>query len=675
MTNRLADATSPYLLQHAANPVDWQPWDAKALAQARDEDKPILLSVGYAACHWCHVMAHESFEDDTTAARMNADFVNIKVDREERPDLDAIYQQALAMFGEHGGWPLTMFLTPDGAPFFGGTYFPPERRHGRPSFGEVLDAVQRIWASERDKALSNGRQLHEALQRLESPQAGFDISLASATLVAQRLGDMLDGVHGGIGQAPKFPQAPVMDFIWRIAQLRGDAHLHQGVVYALNRMSQGGIYDHLGGGLARYSVDAAWLVPHFEKMLYDNGQYLSALAKVYAETGDPLFAARMRETLGWLQREMQLEGGGLASSLDADSDGEEGKFYVWRAEEIDRLLAGDAERFKLAYGVRYSGNWEGSCILHRLHSQGLAEPADEEALAAMRKRLFEAREQRVRPALDDKVLADWNGLAITGIVDAALALDDRTWLDLAGQAYAFVVQEMADGDRLMHSWRAAKRLELAFLDDYAAMAMAALSLYEATGGPRYLDDAKRWLAVLEADYASDSGAFRFTSNQASDVLIHAVTAHDGPTPSGNGLAAEACARLYALTGDASYRARVETIVRAFAGDVQRNGGGYGALLSASLVLNRPVQIVLIGDPASDATNALARVIDRSAWPDRIVLRLAPDAALPDGHPAAGKTGVDGKPTAYVCVGPVCRAPITDAATLAEALTPAALRTG
>ena len=364
--NRLGEATSPYLLQHRQNPVHWQPWDEVALAEARNSDRPILLSVGYAACHWCHVMAHESFENPAIAALMNEHFINIKVDREERPDLDQLYQHALALLGQHGGWPLTMFLTPAGEPFWGGTYFPPESRYGRPGFPEVLETVARIWRDDRERVTSNTTALKDALARLATPARPQDLSPAFVTETAQRLIQAFDTIHGGFAGAPKFPQAPLLHLLWRQALASNDHAIRQAVLHTLVNMCQGGIYDHLGGGFARYSVDALWLVPHFEKMLYDNAQLIALLSDAWADTQNPLFAARVLETIGWLEREMLVEDA-FASSLDADSEGEEGKFYVWDAAEIDRLLGPEARAFRLAYGVTDAGNWEGKTILNRLH--------------------------------------------------------------------------------------------------------------------------------------------------------------------------------------------------------------------------------------------------------------------------------------------------------------------
>jgi hypothetical protein len=673
LRNRLGEATSPYLLQHRDNPVHWQPWDEAALDAARAQDKPILLSIGYAACHWCHVMAHESFENPAIAAQMNEHFINIKVDREERPDLDQIYQHALALLGQHGGWPLTMFLTPAGEPFWGGTYFPPESRYGRPGLPEVLESVSRIWSGDRDKVTSNTTALKEALASLARPAAGPALAPALREQTARRLVQAFDTIHGGLGGAPKFPQAPVLDLVWRHALATGDAAARHAVVHTLTNICQGGIYDHLGGGFARYAVDALWLVPHFEKMLYDNAQLLALLADVYAETRNPLFRARAEETVGWLEREM-LVGDAFASSLDADSEGEEGKYYVWEAAEIDRLLGADAAAFRLAYGVTDGGNWEGRTVLNRLHQPGLLSADEEAGLRRSADRLLEARNRRVPPGRDDKVLADWNGLMITALARAAAVFDRPDWLARAERAFAFITETMTIGDRLVHSWRAGRRLELAFLDDYADLAAAALALFEHTAAARYLRQAERWIERLDGDYLDlETGGYFQVPSSASDVLVRARNAQDGPTPSGNGVLLGVLARLYLLTGERRHLERAERLRAAFAGEAMRNPAAHTALLAATLWLDEPVQIVLIGRQEEPACRALRRVALTAGLPAATHLTLPPGGSLPDGHPAFGKAGIEGRPTAYVCPGQTCRPPITDPVELAAALTPESVR--
>jgi uncharacterized protein YyaL (SSP411 family) len=674
MANRLAQATSPYLLQHQDNPVHWQPWDEQAFADARERDVPILLSVGYAACHWCHVMAHESFENADIAAQMNRSFVNVKVDREERPDLDQIYQHALALLGQQGGWPLTMFLSPDREPFWGGTYFPPESRYGRPGFPEVLETVSRIWRDERHRVTSNTSALKDALRGLGQPAAGAFEPGSLAAAVAKRLTQAFDTIHGGLAGAPKFPQAPLLDFLWDQALLSCDPALRHAVQHTLTNICQGGIYDHLGGGFARYSVDALWLVPHFEKMLYDNAQLLALLADVWADTADPLLVARATETVGWLEREMMV-GDGFASSLDADSEGEEGRYYVWEAAEIDRLLGENAPRFRLAYGVTDAGNWEGKTVLNRLHHYALP-PADEESdLAAARARLLEARAERTPPGRDDKVLADWNGLAIAALARAGSVFERPEWLELAQAAFAFVVREMADGERLSHSWRKGRRLDRAFLDDYASMARAALILLERTGSSRYRDHAVAWVDVLDRHHWDEAtGGYCQADDGASDVLVRAKNAQDGPTPAGNGVMVEVLARLHLMTGDNRYRQRAEQLLAAFGGEVRNNPAVHATLLAASVLLERSVQVVVIGAPEDPATEALRNVALAAAAPGCIVTCIGPDGALPDGHPAAGKSQIDGRPTVYVCPGQTCRLPMTAPEELRSALRPESVLT-
>ncbi len=673
LQNRLGEATSPYLLQHRHNPVDWQPWDQAALAAARAEDKPILLSIGYAACHWCHVMAHESFENPQIAAQMNAQFVNIKVDREERPDLDQIYQQALALLGQHGGWPLTMFLTPAGEPFWGGTYFPPESRYGRPGLPEVLESVDRIWRTERDKVVGNINALKEALAGLARPAAGPAVTPAAREQTARRLVQAFDTIHGGLGGAPKFPQAPVLDLLWRHALATGEAAARHAVLHTLTNICQGGICDHLGGGFARYAVDAFWLLPHFEKMLYDNAQLLALLADAFADTQSPLFRARAVETVGWLEREMRVDDA-FASSLDADSEGEEGKYYVWDAATIDRLLGESAARFRLAYGVTDGGNWEGSAVLNRLHQPGLLAADEEAALRASADILLAARAERTPPGRDDKVLADWNGLMIAALARAAAVFDRPDWLERARRAFGFITQKMMTGDRLAHSWRAGRTLGLAFLDDYASMAAAALALFEHSAEPAYLQQAERWIARLDADYLDPgAGGYFQVPVAASDVLVRAKNAQDGPTPAGNGLLLGVLARLHLLTGERRHLERALQLRTAFAGEVARNPAAHAALLSATLWLDQPVQIVIIGAAEDPACQALRRVALAAALPAATLLSLPPGQALPEGHPAAGKTQLAAQPTVYVCPGQTCRLPITDPAELARALEPASIR--
>jgi hypothetical protein len=672
LRNRLDEATSPYLLQHSENPVHWQAWDEAALAEARARDLPILLSVGYAACHWCHVMAHESFENPAIAALMNEHFVNIKVDREERPDLDQVYQHALALLGQHGGWPLTMFLTPAGEPFWGGTYFPPESRYGRPGLPEVLETVARIWRDDRERVTSNTTALKDALARLATPARPQELSPAFVTDAARRLTQAFDTIHGGFAGAPKFPQGPMLHLLWRQSLAGDDQAIRQAVLHTLANISQGGIYDHLGGGFARYSVDALWLVPHFEKMLYDNAQLIALLSDAWADTHNPLFAARVFETVGWLEREMLVEDA-FASSLDADSEGEEGRFYVWDAAEIDRLLGPDADAFRLAYGVTDAGNWEGKTILNRLHQLTLGTPGQEAALRSSADVLLAARAQRVRPGRDDKVLADWNGLTIGALARSSAVFQEPAWLARAEAAFAFICRNMASGDRLAHSWRAGRRLELAFLDDYAQMAAAAVALFEHTAKPEYLQRATEWIGRLDADYLDPAGGYYQVAATATDVLVRPKNAQDGPTPAGNGILVRVLARLHALTGEDHYRTRAEQVVEAFSGEARRNPAVHAALLSSYGLLVDPLQVVVMGAADGPALTQLRVTALGAPAPDLTVLTVPSGIKLAANNPAAGKELIDSRATAYVCVGRTCLPPVTASDHLAELLRPARLR--
>ena len=666
-SNRLSQETSPYLLQHADNPVDWHAWGPEALAMAKSEEKPILLSVGYAACHWCHVMAHECFEDPDIAAVMNELYVNIKVDREERPDLDTIYQSALALLGQQGGWPLTMFLTPEGEPFWGGTYFPPTPRFGRPGFPDVLRGIAGTYHREPDKVTKNVDALREALGKLAANQRGDAIPPEAYDSIAERLASEVDPVHGGLGGAPKFPQPSIFTLLWRAYRRTGRDAFRLPVTTTLTAMCQGGIYDHLGGGFARYSVDGEWLAPHFEKMLYDNAQLISLLTLVWQHTGEPLYEIRIRETVDWLLREMISEGGGFAATLDADSEGEEGKFYVWSAGEIDRLLGDKAALFARAYDVTPGGNWEGKTILNRRRGADIT--ADDVAtLAECRAILLKEREKRVRPGWDDKVLADWNGLAITALADAGSVFGETAWVAAAETAFAFVRDRMTVDGRLHHSARNGKLRNLAMLDDYANMAAAGLALLEATGDAGYLEQSKRWLEELDLRFwDSGNGGYFFTADDADDLIVRTKSIHDNAVPAGNGTMLAVLARLFYLTGEEAYLRKAEAVSAAFAGEIGRNFFPMSTFVNAAEFLSNALQIVISGTRGDAATDALARQVLDLSLPNRILTIVDPETKLPSGHPAAGKGQIDGKPTAYVCAGLTCGPPVTDPDALRGAL--------
>jgi uncharacterized protein len=610
-------------------------------------------------------MAHESFERPEIAELMNSRFVNIKVDREERPDLDAIYQHALAAMGEQGGWPLTMFLTPDGEPFWGGTYFPPEPRYGRPGFAQVLIAIAKAYRDDKATVTRNATALRQALARLGAPEAGDAIAMATTDAAAAALARAIDQINGGFGGAPKFPQAPMLEMLWRGWKRARDPALRDAVIVTLDHICQGGIYDHLGGGFARYSTDARWLAPHFEKMLYDNALLTGLLTLVWQETRAPLYARRVAETVDWLAREMRQEGGGFASSLDADSEHEEGKFYVWRATEVDETLGARAARFKEIYDVTVDGNWEGKTILNRLRRLDLADDATENELARDRAILLARRGARVRPALDDKVLADWNGLAIAALADAGRVFGRDDWLALARDAFRFVEREMAaEGDLLWHSWRRGKAANRALLDDYANMARAALALYQAEGDDADLARAERWVATADRLYWDEgAGGYFFTAADAESLIARTKQAQDSPNPSGNGTMVGVLARLYRLTGREPYRERAAATVRAFAGAARRNVFGHGALFNGNEVLERGIEIVIRGRRGAADTGALLAAVNGVSLPNLIVSVVAPERDPPPGHPAAGKGLIEGRATAYVCEGAVCSLPMTEAAAL------------
>lgn len=666
--NRLAAETSPYLLQHKDNPVAWRAWGPDALAEAKRAEKPILLSVGYAACHWCHVMAHESFENPAIAARMNADFVNIKVDREERPDLDTIYQAALAMMGEQGGWPLTMFLTPDGEPFWGGTYFPPEARYGRPGFPDVLDAVARTYRADPDRVAKNVEALRDGLTRLSQPLAGDPVGPATQDDIAARILREVDMARGGIGGAPKFPQIPILKQLWAAWTRGDDKRFHDAVTVTCLNMCEGGIYDHLAGGFARYSVDDRWLVPHFEKMLYDNAQIVELLAEVWLGTGDDLYRERVEQTVAWLVAEMRTPEGAFAASLDADSQGEEGKYYVWSEAEIDAALGSDAFLFKRVYDVTPTGNWEGKTVLNRLGLASRPAPDEREILERCKEALLARRRQRVPPAKDDKVLADWNGLTIAALTQAGLAFDRPDWITLARGAFDFVVAHMHERGRLKHAWRLGRLAHAATLDDYAQMIRAALKLFQATGRAPFLRQAETWAGLVETHHGdSEAGGHFLTADDAGDVIARTKLAQDNATPSGAAVMAENLAVLWFLTGEGAYRDRADAAIRAFSGEAGRNFFPLSTLLGATRLLRDGTQIVIAGAQDDPRAQALARAAWEAPLPDRIVTRIDPEAGLPDTHPAAGKGLVGGAPAAYVCVGPVCSAPLVDPAALADRL--------
>jgi uncharacterized protein len=663
--NRLGHETSPYLLQHQHNPVDWWPWGPEALGEAKRTKKPILLSVGYAACHWCHVMAHESFENDDTASVMNELFVNIKVDREERPDIDQIYMSALHLLGEQGGWPLTMFLTPDGEPIWGGTYFPPTSRYGRPAFVDVLREIARLFREEPQKIEQNRAALMQRLAGAARKPGVVALGTAELNNAAQQLGGIIDPVNGGTRGAPKFPQAALSELLWRAGLRTGQARYVGAVDITLHHICEGGIYDHLGGGFSRYSVDERWLVPHFEKMLYDNAQLLELLGIAYLRLRKPLYRQRARETVAWLVREMTTDEGAFCASLDADSEGEEGKFYVWSYDEVTKQLGtADGEFFARHYDVTPAGNFEGHNILNRL--KPLPRGDDDDArLAALRAKLLNARAARVRPGLDDKVLADWNGLMIAALASASQMLAEPSWLAMAERAFAFIVRAMTRGDRLGHSWREGQLKFPGLASDFAAMIRAALALYEATGRQSYLDQAVAWQRALDRDYAADMGTYYLTAADAEGLVIRPAATTDEATPNHNAVAAQNLVRLALLTGDDAWRAKADRLIAAIAPETVDNLYMHMALLNAVDLRLRAAEIVVTGEGArAETLLAAARAVPPL---DRIVLHARSADALPASHPAQQQVRAAAEPQAFVCVAETCSLPVTDPDALVDAL--------
>jgi hypothetical protein len=664
--NRLGRETSPYLLQHKSNPVDWWPWGPEALAEAKRSGKPILLSVGYAACHWCHVMAHESFEDDDTARVMNELFVNIKVDREERPDIDQIYMAALHHLGEQGGWPLTMFLTPEGEPIWGGTYFPNSSRYGKPAFVDVLHEIARLFRDEPQKIENNRAALMERLAATGRQPGIVTIGTAELDNAALQLGGIIDPVNGGTRGAPKFPQAALFELLWRAGLRTGEARYFAAVDVTLNHICEGGIYDHLGGGFSRYSVDERWLVPHFEKMLYDNAQLLELLAIAHLRTGKPLYRQRARETVAWLAREMTTAEGAFSASLDADSEGEEGKFYVWSYEAaIKELGIEDGEFFARHYDVTPKGNFEGRNILNRLKPMPRTEN-DEARLAALRAKLLAVRTTRVRPGLDDKVLADWNGLMIAALANASLLFAEPSWLAMAERAFAFIVRAMTRSDRLGHSWREGQLKFPGLASDFAAMIRGALALYEATGGQNYLDQALAWQHALDRDYAnSEIGTYYLTAADAEGLVIRPGSTADEATPNHNAVAAQNLIRLALLASDDRWRQKADRLIAAIAPQTVENLYMHMAILNAIDLRLRAAEIVVTGQGArADALLAAARAIPSL---DRVVFHARSAAALPPSYPAPQYIQAAAEPQAFICVGETCSLPVTDPASLIRAV--------
>jgi uncharacterized protein len=665
--NRLAGETSPYLLQHAHNPVDWYPWGPEALERAAREDKPILLSVGYAACHWCHVMERESFEDEDTARLMNDQFVPIKVDREERPDLDSIYMDAVQSMTGRGGWPMTVFLAPDGTPFYAGTYFPKEDRHGLPSFAKVLEAVATAWREQRQGIGEQGRRVAESLERTaalrESSEPLTEHVLAQAHAGLRRA---FDRRWGGFGGAPKFPQPMTLEFLLR-CHMRGYEGALDMLELTLDRMAAGGMYDQLGGGFHRYSVDERWHVPHFEKMLYDNAQLARVYLRAWQVTGRDRYRRIARETLDYLLREMRHGRGGFFSSQDADSDGEEGRFFVW---SWDELLPLAGERTARHLGATPKGNWEGTNVLW------VPRPLDAEAegaVAAARPALLGAREKRTRPATDDKILASWNGLAISVLAEAGRALGEPRYVEAAVEAADFVLANLRGaGGRLLRSWRDGRASVPGFLDDHAMMSDACLTLWETTFELRFFREARRLADdMLRLFRDTDGGGFFQTGSDAEALVIRPKELLDNAVPSGNSVAAEVLQRLALLTGEEEYERAGVSALRLVRDLFTRAPTGFGhALCALDFYVSTVREVAIVGDPAREDTGRLVREVHGRYLPHRVLAVAGPRDPDAQGDVALlrDRPPLDGKATAYVCERFVCRRPVTEPDELIAQLT-------
>ena len=678
-SNRLIHETSPYLLQHAHNPVDWHPWGNEAFQKAKRENKPVLLSIGYSACHWCHVMERESFENEQIAALMNDLFISIKVDREERPDLDEIYMNAVQLLTGRGGWPMTMFLTPDGKPFYGGTYFPPEDRQGMPGFPKILLGVSQAYRERSADVEKSVGEILAALQRMsETHQSDKDFSPDIIAASCEKISRAYDSDNGGLGQAPKFPNAGVYElFLRNFYHSKNERYLEM-IVHTLTKMAQGGIYDHLGGGFHRYSVDAKWLVPHFEKMLYDNAQLLAIYAHAYAITGITLFKSVVEETAHYLLREMFQAGGGFYSTQDADSEGEEGKFFVWTPDEISRLLGTEAgEVFCRIYDVSDQGNFEEKNILHPILTIeqaskyfGKEKSVIETLVAEAKTKLFTEREKRIKPFRDEKIITAWNGLALSGLAAAIKISGEAALITAVTQTIEFIFDKMFRDGFLLHTYKDGQAKLLGYLDDYAFLAVGLLDIYETLLDRAFLDRALQLNEIMLREFwDEEEGGFFYTGKSQEQLISRAKPIFDASIPSGNAMATQLLLRLHHITGQNDYRGRAEKVLRSYYDVMENQPFGFAHMLCAvDQHLNPPKEIVVVGNIDDPRTRDLLAEVHRIYLPNKVLQLVGAEQALEAISPLLrGKTQLNGQPTAYLCQNFTCSAPVTNPAELKSLL--------
>jgi uncharacterized protein YyaL (SSP411 family) len=677
MTNKLANENSPYLLQHAHNPVEWYPWGDEALQKARQEDKPIFLSIGYAACHWCHVMEHESFENPDTARQMNEHFINIKVDREERPDLDSIYMNAIVAMTGQGGWPMSVFLTPDGEPFWGGTYFPPVHRYNMPAFGEILEAIARLWANDRYKLLESSQEISEYLRNAsQMPSSQEELSLEQVKQASQVLAQAYDWEKGGWGGAPKFPQPMSIEYALHQAT-RGDIFARDIAIHALSAMAQGGMYDVVGGGFARYSTDDSWLVPHFEKMLYDNAQLAGVYLQAFTLTRQAEFKRVCESTLDFVLRELTHPLGGFYSSLDADSEGEEGKYYIWTPQEIRDVLnnPADLEFIRTAYAFSQAGNFEGSNVLQRaLNDTHLAEkfgmnPDEIQArLDRLHKIILAEREKRVRPTTDDKVLVSWNALMLLTFAEAARYLKRADYLQAAVRNADFLLTQLHPDDRLLRAWREGQARHNAYLEDYAALILGLLALYQSDPNPRWYQWASRLTDDMVEYFQDPSGGFFDTRSDHETLFTRPKDLQDNAIPSGNSLATSALLQMAAYSGRGEWRDIAVEALGSIVTVATRHPTAFAKWLSAlDFAVGPVVEVAILGNFEDSHTQALIQAL-WSAPRLRLVVALAEYPPNPASPPLLHERGLlQDQPTAYICQNFLCRQPVNEPAQLLEQL--------